>query len=777
MAMHRAVSSRWLSAALRTAERPGPALELPVFLCPTLASHYSRPRLLRTQAPSTPSPWSTVSRSLHMQADKSTTTRAASDDVDGVARPVRKLPAQCTGCGALSQAAYPDQPGYFDLRRKAVRKYLGLDQTSAERRQDDERLEEDVYRKTLESVDPVTLEGLGVNMEDVAGSLALEPAPPRPEKPLKKPLCDRCHLLLHHQTGVSIYHPTVDSIRDTLTESPYKYNHVYHVLDAADFPMSLLPKIHFLLDLMPLRSKNRRSQAGKFYHGQKTEMSFVITRSDLLAPTKPQVDNLVPYLREVLRDALGRTGSNLRLGNIRCVSAKRSWWTKELKEEIWKRGGAGWMVGKVNVGKSQLFEAVFPKGRMDWAPSDHQIRVDMYAKQGQSPGEPEPKLGELKAQLEKMKDAEEMREANEDPDDVLIEKLEVEDVDEFSLLPPAPPETQYPDMPLVSDLPGTTASPIRVPFGNGRGELIDLPGLERTGLEKYVQPEHQTSLVLQSRVVPEQLVLKPGQSLVLGGGLIRLTPRAPAPVVLSYAFTPLEPHQTSTDKAIALQAQTSAVNIASIAAPEAAAATGHAGAFPLRWDVTRERAGPITRRDAVGMHVDRLPYRVLAADILIEGVGWVEVAAQVRTKDLYSPRPREPEEEAQPEEEEPEQKLSALERLEAIAGAEADAKLGRKPQPRRDREQPAQRSEDQARGRSQEKPKEEELNWPIIDVYSPEGKFIGVRRPMNGWLLNKPRAVPAGQRPRRSMKGAKKAEKMRRREVEAADGSRGGRGY
>jgi genetic interactor of prohibitins 3, mitochondrial len=493
--MHRGFSRRWLSNALRTTDRSH-SLELPVFLCPTLASHHSRLDVFRGKVPTVPSPWRAPSRSLHVQTDAPTAT--ATLDHEHALKPVRKLPGQCTGCGALSQTAQPDLPGYFDLGRKAVRRYIGLDQPQSRgRRDDDHGEEEEVFRRTLHSMDPAELDRLGVDVDNVVPTLT----PPEPEAGTPKtPLCDRCHNLLHHQTGVSIHHPTIDSVRDTLAESPYKYNHVYHVLDAADFPMSLLPKIHSLLDLMPLRSKNRRSRAGKFYHGQKTEMSFIITRADLLAPTKSQVDRLIPYFREVLRDALGRAGADLRLGNLRCVSAKRGWWTKELKEDIWKRGGAGWMVGKVNVGKSQLFEAVYPKGRMDWKPTGHQINIDMYPKENVAE---EAQSSNLVAE-------------GEDDDHELIAKLEAEKLDEYSLLPPAPPEKQYPDMPLVSDLPGTTASPIRVPFGNGRGELIDLPGLVRTGLENHVQDEHRTSLVMRSRTVPEQMVLKPGQSLLLG---------------------------------------------------------------------------------------------------------------------------------------------------------------------------------------------------------------------------------------------------------------------
>ncbi|ETS78860.1 hypothetical protein PFICI_08713 [Pestalotiopsis fici W106-1] len=726
--MHRSFSKRWLNTALRTKEVSTTALELPVFLCPSLAAHNARPQVLAGQVLSSRSQWRLPSsRCLHVPTSTPTAAHIVENDVHDV-KPIRKLPAQCTGCGALSQTSHSDQPGYFDLGRKVVRRYIGLEQPQQRQLKASEREEDEVFRRTIESVDMEKLKTLGVDVDDIAPTLAPQPDRVQPEAPLKTPLCDRCHTLMHHQTGVSIYHPTIDSIRDTLEESPYKYNHVYHVLDAADFPMSLLPKIHSLLHLMPLRSKNRRSRAGKFYHGQKTEMSFVITRADLLAPTKPQVDRLVPYLREVLRDALGRTGEDLRLGNIRCVSSRRSWWTKELKEDIWNRGGAGWLVGKVNVGKSQLFEAVFPKGRMDWDPSSHQIKVDMFAKDDP---EPPTKLREALQEIEEDANSNEM-----------IAKLEADKVDEYSLLPPAPPETQYPEMPLVSDLPGTTASPIRVPFGNGKGELIDLPGLERTGLEKYVKDGQQTSLILRSRVVPEQMVLKQGKSVLLGG-LIRITPRVPGPIIMSYAFTPLEAHLTSTDKAIAVQTQTSTLNIDSIAAPGTGEKIKHAGSFALKWDVTKERAGPITAKHSVNIKVDRLPYRVLAADILIEGVGWVEVVAQVRTRDLYERRaPTAPE--AKPEAE-----LTALERLDALAEGP------KKEEPRR----PARTDDDNGDG---------EPNWPIVDVYSPEGKFIGYRRPMNGWLLNKPRVTAASQRsrPRKSMKGAKKLEKQRRRAAE-----------
>jgi hypothetical protein len=568
------------------------------------------------------------------------------------------------------------------MERKAVKEYLGL--LSQERRI---RKEDQIVTAALRSLDPEKLDSMGLDLKSLVSS-DMSTATDNTSTSTAAPLCDRCHNLIHHSKGVPILHPTVDSLRETIEESPHKYNHVYHVLDAADFPMSLLPRIHQLLDLMPLRSQNRRSRhTGRFYGGRKMEMSFVITRADLLAPKKEQVDRLMPYLTEILRDRLGRSGKAVRLGNVHCVSAMRGWWTRKLKEEVWERGGAGWMVGKVNVGKSQLFETIFPKGRMD-SSTKQQISVPVFAR-GSEPadGDAEPDIPQL---------------------------IEPAVLGESSLLPPAQLESNFPAMPVVSSLPGTTASPIRVPFGSGKGELIDLPGLARSDLEEHVKSEHRGSLLMTSRVTPEQQVLKPGQSLLIGG-LIRITPRTPDLIFLAYAFTPIKPHLTSTTKAVAIQEQNEdAPEVDTIALPGTGDKIRHAGSFSLKYDVTKQRTGPITRRNAANISVERLPYRVLALDVLIEGCGWVEVVAQVRTRHLFGER--------------------TVDEFDAVLGA-------------------------------QEEPREP--NWPVIDVYSPEGKFIATRMPMNAWMLNKPLNKATKSRPRRSMKGAKKRDKMSRREASA----------
>lgn len=697
--------SRLLRSFLDTEYRGSTPSNLPLYLCPAAARVCSPlPRAGSRKAASTRRQCLPLNqnRKLHVEA-----TETVKDDGTVAlavnAEPVRKLPAQCYGCGALSQTVVPDKPGYYDPSRKAVKSFLGLVEHEGR-----PNTEQDIVRASLLSLSKEKLEEIGVDPALLAPKGAEdENTMTGHSAETDVPLCDRCHRLVHHHSRESIYHPTIDAIRDTIEESPYKYNHVYHILDAADFPMSLLPKVHQLLDLSPLRSKNRRSRGGKFHKGKSTEMSFIITRSDLLAPKKEAVDRMMPYLVETLRDALPRDSRNVRLGNVRCVSAKRSWWTKELKEDIWKRGGAGWLVGKVNVGKSQLLHTVFPKGRMDWKdPKESKQAITVAVEPG-----------------------------NHKPDQAKTDPIlpEIDDLDEESLLPPPQPETNYPQMPLVSALPGTTASPIRLPFGGGKGELIDLPGLARGDLETFVREEHRSSLIMKARMTPEQQVIKPGRSLLVGG-FIRITPRTPDLIFLAYAFTPIDAHLTATDKAIEIQNQTSDLKVENIAVPGVGEKIEHAGEFRLKYDVTKRRAGPITRKDAVGMKAENLPYRVLSIDILIEGCGWVEITAQARAKNLFGPAPPRPSAKGTGGEE----ILQSLNLSEPGAGRNT---------------QVAETAADN------------EPNWPVVDVYSPEGRFIGSRPPMNAWLYNKLRKTDATSkvRPRRSMTGVKKREKQAQR--------------
>ncbi|KAI6714373.1 hypothetical protein JHW43_003033 [Diplocarpon mali] len=693
-----------MSTSIRTAHRVArklglPVADIPTFLCPGFLKVACIPVWYSSEQPRIVS---------QASQSRNITSIAAPARNSLPAVPVprsRTLPHQCAGCGALSQTVDSEGPGFYTLTRKSVKSFV-------EERQDTISAEDIIVREALKQAG------------SAAASLNLGPYE-SPAKIIECPVCDRCHRLKHHETGVSIHHPSVQSIHETIFESPYKYNHVYHVLDAADFPMSLLPGLHKLLHLTPQRSLNRRSKTGRFYHGQKTEISFIITRSDLLAPLKDQVDSMMPYLRAVLRDALGKSGKDVRLGNIRCVSAKRDWWTKELKEEVWRRGGGGWMVGRVNVGKSQLFNNVFPKGRREKPIVKKAVLSAFGVVDGardisleKANENPEEMIEEAEADLENPD------RSNEGPGvdlelQAAFDRLEHSTSGSLNtslLLPPLPSEVDYPSMPLVSSLPGTTASPIRLSFGNGKGELIDLPGLSRGDLELHVQPEHRQRLVMRSRIVPEQKSIKPGQSLLIGG-FIRITPTTPDVIILAYAFTPIDPHLTATEKAIGTQAQTRDSNVQNIALPGSGEKTASAGIFHLKWDVTRLRAGPITSPKALGIKPESLPFRVLSTDILIEGCGWVELVAQVRRK------PGE---------------MSPV----SVRQEDKDGAWELEPQPETEVVDPS---------------------WPAVEVFTPEGRFISARRPMNAWLnvMTKPTKGKLQGRPRKAMKGAKKAYKKK----------------
>ncbi|ODA81659.1 hypothetical protein RJ55_00161 [Drechmeria coniospora] len=656
--------------------------------------------------------------------------------------PARKLPVTCTGCGAFTQTTDPEQLGYYDRESRRVRHWM---KPKLPDRRDETVKEDEIVNEALKSLDPTLLEDLGLNPTALVAGEAVREIAAAELAVEKAPVCDRCHGLIHHSTTsgsakVPMFHPTVESLRETIEESPYKYNHIYHVIDAADFPMSLIPRLNVLLGDIPLRTRNRRSRSSRYQKDRKTEMSFIVTRSDLLAPTKEMVDGMMPYLREVLRDALGRLGGRVRLGNLSCVSAKRAWWTKSMKEDIWKRGGAGWMVGKVNVGKSQLFEAVYPKGRMTEGGHATNITVSSYPREAVSVGSVVG--GETKS--------------SEEP---------WEDLDVGEMLPPPQPAQNYPEMPVVSALPGTTASPIRIPFGDGKGELIDLPGLARSDLELFVEEEHRHSLIMKKRIVPEQISAKLGKSLILGGGLVRITPRTPNMVFLMYNFTPMDEHLTSTEKAAEFQQQTrQSLGVRSILLPGIGDRMKRAGTFKLCHDVTKKRAGPLTRKNAVGLDVERLPFRVVSVDILVEGVGYVEVVAQVRAAD-YNRWAR--------------MQREADRRLDERGGGEG----GEHPSEGRDSlaapDDPFSELMSKRKGMGIETsqpaslpPPAPQPDWPAVDVYTPEGRFVASRRPINGWLNNKPRVLAEHKksRPRRSMKGRKKMEKQANRTTGATDG-------
>ncbi|USP81013.1 Genetic interactor of prohibitins 3, mitochondrial [Curvularia clavata] len=732
---------------------------IPLFLCPALLR---APITTTRRHPSRISSSTSFSTSASRK-ENFTANAPLVDDADAPPQhhpaaetpPVaRSLPRACPGCGAPAQSYEQKEAGYYSTDRKAVRTYLNWAPTTSK----DTTQEDLVYDRALSDIDPELLSQLGISKEGKGVPEDNEPPP--------TPVCDRCHNLLHHRVGSPIYHPTVDAIQQTIAESPHRRNHIYHVVDAADFPLSIVPNLQSSLRIPKLRTQNRRAKhKGWVANDRIAEVSFIITRADLLAPKKEQVDALMPYVRDVLRDALGRQNANARLGNVRLVSAKRGWWTKQVKEDIWDRGGAGWMVGKVNVGKSNLFEAVFPKGRGADYQDVRKIRSAAEREAMLSNAKTLEELVQVQRQLAE-EDAETERLKNKpqehlhQPPAELEETPEEEDVDDpDALLPPPQPYTPYPVLPIASSLPGTTASPIRIPFGQNRGELIDLPGLARTspGLETFVQPSAQDDLVMKHRINSERYTLKPGQSLILGGGLVRITPVTEDLVFLVYPFVPIHPHVTRTSKAEEYQTQTSERQLQTppILAPDVGSKMRSAGRFQLKWDVTKKLAGPVTSPVAGKMRPENLPFRVWSTDILIEGVGWIEVSAQTRRPQGWKPPGLVKKDPNQAKlDREARMKADAdrkQRKFDAIARAERE---GRDPQEVIEEEFYEDDKKDNML--------QWEENYPEVEVFSPLGKFVGQRRPMCASTVSGPKQISSRerkQRPRRSMVSVKKQRK------------------
>jgi hypothetical protein len=223
---------------------------------------------------------------------------------------------------------------------------------------------------------------------------------------------------------------------------------------------------------------------------------------------------------------------------------------------------------------------------------------------------------------------------------------------------------------------------------------------------------------------------------VLGGGLVRITPKTPDLVFLSYTFLPLHPHITSTDKAVAVASGERATGLHTIMTKEGREKMASAGTFKLEWDVTRQRAGPLTSRSAARLKPEQLPFKVYSADILVEGVGWVELVAQVRKSAKIKPTYTSPPKENTDSDVPPASSDSETTTWKPLVAPE---------------EQIAQNM------------------FPQVEVFSPKGKFIAVRPPMVASLLGGRKAPTAStrkSRPRLSMKSLKHSQRGREAQQE-----------
>ncbi|EPS36536.1 hypothetical protein H072_9930 [Dactylellina haptotyla CBS 200.50] len=401
-----------------------------------------------------------------------------------------------------------------------------------------------------------------------------------------KILCKRCQNLLNYQRKISdTPDATFAQAAQIIAASPFHRVHVYHLVDAADFPMSILPNARRAI----LRNLK------EFPEGRRKDltMSYVITRADLLMPTEQKLASLMTYMRRVLTSHLGE--KEVELKDLRVVSAKRTWTTERLKDEIRARKGGVVLLGKTNVGKSRLYEAVFPKRNA----KDFQARKGDFGKR-------------------------DLREAADDGEEGYMQNGQ---------------RVKYPDMPLASKVPGTTVGPIVIDFAAGRGQLVDLPGFNRGGLLEYVAPKHVPSTVLVNKIKPTtRYVVPPGKSFLLGG-LVRVKPvqgESGRPITLEIAvFANLPGHTARDDKTEAYMNRQEVDKERDFiwAKPGIGETFKSAGVFTLTDDITKKRSGPMVEKMGEEKFKKYAPFKIYATDIVVEGMGWLEVSAQVGKDD------------------------------------------------------------------------------------------------------------------------------------------------
>ena len=101
----------------------------------------------------------------HTETSPAETSPPAEISID---KPIaRRLPLQCTGCGAFTQTADATQAGYFNLQRKGVQEFLGLLEPKAPRTDEVPEAEDKVVEEALGNLTPEQLEALGLSKDDL----------------------------------------------------------------------------------------------------------------------------------------------------------------------------------------------------------------------------------------------------------------------------------------------------------------------------------------------------------------------------------------------------------------------------------------------------------------------------------------------------------------------------------------------------------------------------------------------------------------------------------
>jgi hypothetical protein len=157
--MHRALSARWLNRALSIGEASASS-SVPLFLCPAVGASsriYRTPRAAPLQTPAY------TQRFNHIEATSTQETPVEPAETPSLFNPEvprRKLPLNCTGCGAFTQTSDPQLLGYFDPESKRVKKWLN---PRAYERQQAPTQEDEIVGDVLKNLDGSQIKALGMD--------------------------------------------------------------------------------------------------------------------------------------------------------------------------------------------------------------------------------------------------------------------------------------------------------------------------------------------------------------------------------------------------------------------------------------------------------------------------------------------------------------------------------------------------------------------------------------------------------------------------------------
>ncbi|KAG0638931.1 hypothetical protein HOY80DRAFT_965712 [Tuber brumale] len=561
------------------------------------------------------------------------------------------IPDYCPGCGAPSQRQNPNLPGHYS---GLTRRQRFGDLTIKSQKQ---HREENIFYDTLERLR--SQQGPKVLSQELREFIETTADVGGGEESNIPPLvCGRCHgIRYHHRASELPAYPTLHTLTNLMQNSPHTNNHIYHLIDAADLPISLQPGLReHLYQNLPKPLQHRLT------------ISYVVTRADILMASQRQIWSLMTYIKKRIKDALPEDEKvESVVDKIHVISVRNGWGVGRVKDEIRSRTGGVWIIGGINVGKSRFVKEMWPEGGESRPVTREE--AEEYGILPEDGGDTGVKAVEEKVEKEQRKGGY----------DYYFDPLNI--------------------APTVSDVPGTTAAPIKIAYrvsGGGRrgwGEMIDLPGFERwvgygkNGLLKYVRPELQTAVAMDKLVKGKQYTITAGQSMILGG-LILITPRISGRsglVVLATPFTNLPVHIASTYKSLKwlenpepesvdhlyYPAPTTAPlpeslvpgkppkwpksSTPSLPPPAGLPLPHHdkitsapdykgspprpeepfippllpphfasAGIIQITDDVTLQRNPRLSARELNG-----LPYVILGRDVLLDGIGWVELNIQM----------------------------------------------------------------------------------------------------------------------------------------------------